>query len=93
MDNIEQEDLALENARATMDQWQGILLTVIRELRSDPSPDQAAIERMTARLHAVAKDQLALRAKVVPAPPSVLLAGLALGGLAFRRVLRRPTAV
>ena len=62
MDNIEQEELALENARATMDQWEGILLTVVRELRSDPSPDPAAIERMTARLYAVARDRLALRA-------------------------------
>jgi len=60
MDNIEQEELALENARATMDQWEGILLTVVRELRSDPSPDPAAIERMTARLYAVARDRLAL---------------------------------
>jgi hypothetical protein len=46
-----------------------------------------------AKLATPTQDQLALRAKVVPAPPSVLLAGLALGGLAFRRVLRRPTAV
>ena len=60
MVNIEQEELALENARATMDQWEGILLTVVRELRSDPSRDPAAIERMTARLYAVARDRLAL---------------------------------
>ena len=31
--------------------------------------------------------------KPVPAPPSAVLAGLALGGLAFRRVVRRPAAV
>lgn len=59
---IEQEDLALDNAKAAMDQWEGILQDVIRGLRAEPAPDVTAIERTTKKLYAVARDRRALRA-------------------------------
>lgn len=62
MDIIEQEDLALDNAKAAMDQWEGILQDVIRGLRAEATPNKPAIDRTTHKLYAVARDRRALRA-------------------------------
>lgn len=62
MDIIEQEDLALDNAKAAMDQWEGILQDVIRGLRAETALNQPAIDRTTHKLYAVARDRRALRA-------------------------------
>jgi len=62
MDIIEQEDLALDNAKAAMDQWEGILQDVIRGLRAEAPQNTAAIDRTTHKLYAVARDRRALRA-------------------------------